>query len=241
MKISQRSGTLPQVGDIRQVGLVAGIELVKDWRTRAPFPLRAPGRHSRVRSDGAARRPDAADRKRDRDHASLLHHACAGRTDYFSALRKCFRSARGTDVQPESPSLGKRESVGDGLCHQPVAAGRASVRGARFKAYWGAAWAYLTLAASAAIWTCFCSFWLSANCFLATLRRYPSTAGQARIPANTTTRTRFFFILQSGVAALSNLSAGIAGGFRDTFGAKNMAEGVGFEPTCTRTSELLSR
>jgi len=32
--------TLPRVGDIRQVGLVAGIELVKDWRTRAPFPLR---------------------------------------------------------------------------------------------------------------------------------------------------------------------------------------------------------
>lgn len=29
----------PQVGDIRQVGLVAGIELVKDWRTREPFPL----------------------------------------------------------------------------------------------------------------------------------------------------------------------------------------------------------
>lgn len=27
------------VGDIRQVGLVAGIELVRDWRTRAPFPL----------------------------------------------------------------------------------------------------------------------------------------------------------------------------------------------------------
>ncbi len=32
---------LPQVGDIRQVGLVAGIELVRDWRTRAPFDLRA--------------------------------------------------------------------------------------------------------------------------------------------------------------------------------------------------------
>lgn len=30
---------LPQVGDIRQVGLVAGIELVKDWFTREPFPL----------------------------------------------------------------------------------------------------------------------------------------------------------------------------------------------------------
>ena len=32
--------SLPHVGDIRQVGLVAGIELVKDWRTRAPFALR---------------------------------------------------------------------------------------------------------------------------------------------------------------------------------------------------------
>jgi adenosylmethionine-8-amino-7-oxononanoate aminotransferase len=31
---------LPHVGDIRQVGLVAGIELVKDWRTRKPFALR---------------------------------------------------------------------------------------------------------------------------------------------------------------------------------------------------------
>ncbi|HEX3801163.1 MAG TPA: adenosylmethionine--8-amino-7-oxononanoate transaminase [Verrucomicrobiae bacterium] len=32
--------TLPEVGDIRQVGLVAGIELVKNWRTREPFDLR---------------------------------------------------------------------------------------------------------------------------------------------------------------------------------------------------------
>jgi len=32
---------LPNVGDIRQVGLVAGIELVKNWRTREPFDLRA--------------------------------------------------------------------------------------------------------------------------------------------------------------------------------------------------------
>ncbi len=31
---------LPNVGDIRQVGLVAGIELVRDWRTRQPFDLR---------------------------------------------------------------------------------------------------------------------------------------------------------------------------------------------------------
>ena len=32
--------TLPQVGDIRQAGLVAGIELVRDWRTREPFDAR---------------------------------------------------------------------------------------------------------------------------------------------------------------------------------------------------------
>ncbi|HYG22651.1 MAG TPA: aminotransferase class III-fold pyridoxal phosphate-dependent enzyme [Verrucomicrobiae bacterium] len=31
---------IPQVGDIRQAGLVAGIELVRDWRTREPFALK---------------------------------------------------------------------------------------------------------------------------------------------------------------------------------------------------------
>ncbi len=36
----QQLWSLPNVGDIRQVGLVAGIELVKDWRTRQPFDLR---------------------------------------------------------------------------------------------------------------------------------------------------------------------------------------------------------
>jgi adenosylmethionine-8-amino-7-oxononanoate aminotransferase len=30
---------LPAVGDVRQAGLVAGIELVRDWRTRTPFAL----------------------------------------------------------------------------------------------------------------------------------------------------------------------------------------------------------
>jgi adenosylmethionine---8-amino-7-oxononanoate aminotransferase len=32
--------SLPHVGDVRQVGLVAGMELVRNWRTREPFALR---------------------------------------------------------------------------------------------------------------------------------------------------------------------------------------------------------
>jgi adenosylmethionine-8-amino-7-oxononanoate aminotransferase len=32
--------SLPNVGDIRQVGLIAGIELVRDWRNRSPFEMR---------------------------------------------------------------------------------------------------------------------------------------------------------------------------------------------------------
>src|SRR5262249_1376207 len=30
---------LPQVGDVRRAGLVAGIELVRNWRTREPYAL----------------------------------------------------------------------------------------------------------------------------------------------------------------------------------------------------------
>ncbi|HZR16414.1 MAG TPA: aminotransferase class III-fold pyridoxal phosphate-dependent enzyme [Verrucomicrobiae bacterium] len=41
--LTQQLGQLwqhPQVGDIRQAGLIAGIELVEDWKTRKPFDLR---------------------------------------------------------------------------------------------------------------------------------------------------------------------------------------------------------
>ena len=36
----QNLWSLPNVGDIRQVGLIAGVELVKNWRTRRSFDLR---------------------------------------------------------------------------------------------------------------------------------------------------------------------------------------------------------
>jgi adenosylmethionine-8-amino-7-oxononanoate aminotransferase len=32
--------SLPNIGDIRQVGLIIGLELVKNWQTREPFDLR---------------------------------------------------------------------------------------------------------------------------------------------------------------------------------------------------------
>ncbi len=36
----QRLWSIPCIGDIRRVGLIAGIEVVRDWKTRQPFDLR---------------------------------------------------------------------------------------------------------------------------------------------------------------------------------------------------------
>ena len=68
----------PRIGDLRQVGLVVGIELVADWRTRAPFPLKDRAGIRLLRGYGQARRVDPPHRQRRRPHAPLLHHSRPG-------------------------------------------------------------------------------------------------------------------------------------------------------------------
>ena len=65
---------LPQVGDIRQVGLVAGIELVRNWKTREPYELRERAGIGCLRRHGQTRRPHAPHWQRHRHHAPVLHN-----------------------------------------------------------------------------------------------------------------------------------------------------------------------
>ncbi len=69
---------LPQVGDIRQAGLVAGIELVRNWRNAGAFRPARPSRHPGLRADGQTGCAHAPNWKRHRADAALLHHR--GRT-----------------------------------------------------------------------------------------------------------------------------------------------------------------
>ena len=66
--------SLPNVGDIRQVGLIAGIELVKNWRTREAVCVARTRGHPRLRSHGQTRRAHAARRQRDCPDAAVLRH-----------------------------------------------------------------------------------------------------------------------------------------------------------------------
>ena len=78
--LRERVAGLPLVGDVRGVGLMAGIELVADRASRRPFERRAEGRPAgrgpvpRGRPD----RPRAAGGPRHRAVAAALHHAGAG-------------------------------------------------------------------------------------------------------------------------------------------------------------------
>jgi adenosylmethionine-8-amino-7-oxononanoate aminotransferase len=66
--------SLAAVGDVRQEGLVAGVELVAD---ACGVSAEGAGGHSRVRGDGAAGRVDAADWKCDSVVAAVLYDAIA--------------------------------------------------------------------------------------------------------------------------------------------------------------------
>ena len=83
---------LPRVGDIRQVGLVAGVELVKNWKTREPLSVARAGRHPRLRRDGPARRADPPGRQRHRPHAPLLHQRGPGANHCPRAARVNYRN-----------------------------------------------------------------------------------------------------------------------------------------------------
>jgi adenosylmethionine-8-amino-7-oxononanoate aminotransferase len=70
---------LPNVGDVRQVGLIAGVELVKDWRTRAAFEPSA--RVGMGVCHGKAGCAHSSHRKCGRADAALLHNDGADAND----------------------------------------------------------------------------------------------------------------------------------------------------------------
>jgi adenosylmethionine-8-amino-7-oxononanoate aminotransferase len=59
-KLLERFDSLAHVGEVRQIGLVAGIELVKDRKTKEPFPAKSRAGYRaclRMRDFGVILRP----------------------------------------------------------------------------------------------------------------------------------------------------------------------------------------
>jgi adenosylmethionine---8-amino-7-oxononanoate aminotransferase len=101
----ERLWELPQVGDIRQVGLIAGVELVKDWRKREAFPLsdRAGGRVCEAMAQyGVLTRPIG-------NVIVIMPPYCttpAQIEQIIAVLKSAITVVLGSRVKRESPSLG---------------------------------------------------------------------------------------------------------------------------------------
>ena len=75
---------LPNVGDIRQVGLIAGIELVKNWRMREPYALRERAGIRVCEAMARTRRAHAPGWQCNCADAAVLHHPNATKSNGFS-------------------------------------------------------------------------------------------------------------------------------------------------------------
>jgi adenosylmethionine---8-amino-7-oxononanoate aminotransferase len=110
----ERLWELPQTGDIRQVGLIAGVELVKDWRTREAFPItaRAGGRVCEAMAQrGVLTRPIG-------NVIVVMPPYCTTPAQVeriVSVLKLAIREVFGSSQKEKARRLESRESVGDGL------------------------------------------------------------------------------------------------------------------------------